>query len=98
MEPFLPEYPAPPVYKCLQVEYFVVLGRPVGVLGLGDLAPLLVREVRPDEADLDEGLERLHLGPPQVVGGDHCNGEEEDNCNVKVIPVILQTHWPKVAR
>ena len=54
----------------LQVEDFVVLWRPAGVLGLGHLPPFLVGQMRPDEADLDERLERLHLGPPQVVGGD----------------------------
>ena len=56
--------------RALQVEDFVVLGRPAGVLGLGHLPPLLVGQMRPDEADLDERLERLHLGPPQIVGGD----------------------------
>ena len=62
----------------LQVEDFVVLWRPAGVLGLGHLPPLLVGEVRPDEANLDEGLESLHLGPPQVVGGNDWKGRDCD--------------------
>ena len=57
------------VSKGLQVEDFVVLGRPAGVLGLGHLPPLLVGQVRPDEANLDKGLEGLHFGPSKVVGG-----------------------------
>lgn len=64
-----------PLAKCLQVEDFVVLGRPAGILGLGHLPPLLVGQVRPDEANLDKRLERLHLGPPQIVSGNdfHCD-------------------------
>jgi hypothetical protein len=51
----------------LQVEDLIVFGRPVGALVLGHLLPLLVGQVRSDQAHLHERLERLRLRPLQVV-------------------------------
>ena len=52
----------------LQVECFVVFGRPVGILGLGDELPLLVGQVGPDQVHLHVRLEGLRLRGLQVVG------------------------------
>ena len=50
-----------------QVEDFVVLGGPVGVLGLGLEPALLVGQMGPDQVHLHVRLERLRLGRLQVV-------------------------------
>lgn len=68
------------VFRHSQVERFVVLWRPVGVLVLGLLLPLLVGQVRPDQVHLHQRLERLDLGPPEIVSGNDWKREKSLKC------------------
>ena len=51
-----------------QGESFVVFWRPVCGFRFCDQPPLLVREVRSNQVDFNEWLERLGLGPLQIIG------------------------------
>ncbi len=55
----------------LQVKNLIVLWRPVGVLVLGSLLPLLVCQMRADKVNFDKWLERLDLWPLEIVGSDN---------------------------
>lgn len=73
----------------VQVEDFVVLGRPVCVLGLCDLPPLLIWQVRSDQIDLDKRFERLGLGPLKIVGSDDWKKREKYHLNKISKPLRL---------
>ncbi len=56
-----------------KVERLVVLWRPVGVLAVRHLSPFFVAQMRTDQVDLDEWLERLSSRPSEVIRGHNCS-------------------------
>lgn len=72
--------------KNLQIEAFVVLRRPIGILGFSHLSPLFIRQMWTNQIHLDKWFESLGLGPFEIIGGHHC--EVKNELHIMFLPLL----------